>query len=162
MCFVADLFIDLLQMGIVFDRLYGWEMLPFDPAEFWSMVPPRWLTDYSFFNSPVEHAPGSRMNPLHMMRALGVEESDFVSFKLDIDTPQVEIPLVLQLNGSTELAQLVDEFFFELHFRCEFMRYCGWRYKMPEVFDGLRLDRPSALKLFSDLRHKGIRAHIWP
>lgn len=36
------------------------------------------------------------------------------------------------------------------------------RYDMPVEFDGLKLDRPSTLKYFSDLRYAGIRAHIWP
>jgi hypothetical protein len=40
-----------------------------------------------------------------------------VSFKLDIDTPQVEIPIALELLRNDEVGGLIDEFFFELHFR---------------------------------------------
>ena len=58
--------------------------------------------------------------------------------------------------------QLVDEFFFELHFRCDVMMTCGWGNKMPLELAGLPLDRHHALGLFSDLRKNGIRAHFWP
>lgn len=85
-----------------------------------------------------------------------------MSFKLDVDTPEVEIPIVLEMLNNTEMHSLIDEFFFELHFRCEVMMSCGWFHDIPESFHGLRLDRPSALKLFRDLRKFGIRAHIWP
>ncbi len=70
--------------------------------------------------------------------------------------------MALQLAHDDSLSQLVDEFFFELHFRCEIMMYCGWDDKMPEVYHGLKLDRPHTLELFQIMRKKGIRAHFWP
>ena len=85
-----------------------------------------------------------------------------MSFKLDVDTPSVEIPIALEILNDPEIHPLIDEFFFELHFRCEVLMDCGWGRKIPEEWDGLKLDRPSALKLFRDLRMKGIRAHFWP
>ena len=42
---------------------------------------------------------------------------DFVSFKLDIDHPDTEMPVALGMLSDPTLAALVDEFFFELHFR---------------------------------------------
>jgi hypothetical protein len=39
------------------------------------------------------------------------------AFKLDIDTPDMEMPIALMLRDEPELFNLVDEFFFELHFR---------------------------------------------
>ena len=38
------------QANIVFDRIYGWELTLLEPTEFWNMVPPRYLSDYTFFN----------------------------------------------------------------------------------------------------------------
>ena len=143
-----------------FDRLYGWEMTLLEPTDFWDKVPPRWKYDYSFFNAPVSKDLSSAHHPLQVMRAIGVKESDFVAFKLDIDTPSVEIPLVLQLNTTSEFFSLVDEFFFELHYRCEvFEKIWG---TPPDYIEGLATTRAAALRLFSDLRHKGIRAHFWP
>jgi hypothetical protein len=40
-----------------------------------------------------------------------------VSFKLDIDHPDTEMPVALSMLKDDKLASLVDEFFFELHFR---------------------------------------------
>jgi hypothetical protein len=85
-----------------------------------------------------------------------------VIFKLDVDTTEVEIPIALEIRNNPELHPLIDEFFFELHFRCEILMDCSWGYNVAEEANGLKLDRPSALKLFRDIRRKGIRAHIWP
>ena len=105
-----------------------------------------------------------------MLRNLRLTERDFVAFKLDIDHPETEMPIALSLldggsgsrSGSSPTGSLVDEFFFELHFRCEVMTSCGWGKKVPASSHGLTLDRPSVLQFFIDLRNKGIRAHIWP
>ena len=42
---------------------------------------------------------------------------DFISFKLDIDHPDTEIPIALALLDDSHLPSLINEFFFELHFR---------------------------------------------
>jgi len=116
---------------------------------------------YHFYNVPITSHISDLHCPLRHIKSITRKE-DFVSFKLDVDTSSVEIPLVMELVASTELLQLVDEFFFELHFHCEIMKYCGWDDKMPEKMDWLRLDRVSTLSLFADMRSKGMRAHIWP
>ena len=83
--------------------------------------------------------------------------------QLDIDTPEVEIPIALQiLNNVDNIATYIDEFFFELHFRCEYLMHCGWGQKMPENSFGLQMDRPHAMELFQNIRKLGIRAHFWP
>lgn len=132
-----------------------------EPEDFWSHVPLRYVGLYHFFNAPISADPSSHLSPTRLIKQLTSPE-DFVIFKLDIDTPNVEIPIVLDILNDTEIHPLLDEFFFELHFRCEVLMDCGWGYGMPETFQGLKLDRPSALKLFRDLRRKGIRAHFWP
>jgi hypothetical protein len=74
----------------------------------------------------------------------------------------VEIPIALELLRRPEVSRLVDEFFFELHFRCEILMYCGWGDHMPEVVEGLQMNRLGAMNYFRQLREMGIRAHIWP
>ena len=113
---------------------------------------------------PIKANISDKDSPLRVIKEIAQPE-DFVSFKLDIDCPEVEIPIVLQLLNDTTLIELVDEFFFELHFRCEVMMRCGWgtdSIAIPYEMLGLQLDRSHALELFSGLRQKGIRAHIWP
>ena len=87
------------------------------------------------------------------------KEEDFVAFKLDIDTPEIEVPIVLKLIRDPQMTKLIDEFFFELHFHSEVE--CGWSKAVPAVLDGLVLDRTGALQLFRTLREDGIRAHVW-
>ena len=100
-------------------------------------------------------------SPLRIIKQT-VLKDDFVSFKLDVDTPSIEIPIALELLSNNDLHGLIDEFFFELHFRCEIMMYCGWEDKMPEELLGLKLNREHVLEYFQNLRKVGIRSHFWP
>eukprot|EP01032_Pedospumella_encystans_P013491 gene13491-15528_t len=150
-----------LQNNIRFDAIYGWEMTLLEPNNFWTRVPKFLMPYYHFFNTPISAQTDDAQSVMRIIKQIASEE-DFVSLKLDVDTPEVEIPIVQDLVADEALHRLVDEFFFELHFRCEIMMYCGWRDKMPVEHNGLKLDRPHALQLFTTLRQKGIRAHVWP
>jgi hypothetical protein len=133
------------------------------PIPFWKSVPDSIIAIYHFFNVPITAGRYDKHSPIRLIKKIA-KEYDFVSFKLDIDTPAVEIPIALELIKDNELIQLVDEFFFELHFHCEFMEHCGWgAFEMPSIFPpDKKLDRQYTLKLFHTMRQNGIRAHIWP
>ncbi len=151
-----------LQRKIVFDQDYGFEYTLLEPQDFWRAVPPSIRPLYHFFNAPVSAGSEDKdLSPLKMLWEIATPE-DFVSFKLDIDTPEVEIPIAMELLRNPEMAKLIDEFFFELHFRCEVLMYCGWGDAMPQEYHGLKLDRESALNFFKKLRDAGIRSHFWP
>ena len=143
------------------DSLYGWEVTLLEPNSFWKKVPPKWAQSYHFYNAPISADAKEKFHPFHAMKSLGIKPEDFVSFKLDIDTPDVEIPIALELLKNSKFTELVDEFFFELHFRCEFLKDL-WGYDMPEYVNGLKLSRAGALEYFAKLRYKGIRSHFWP
>lgn len=64
-----------------------------------------------FYNFPMSAVPGDASNPLTLLRSVALP-GDFVVIKLDIDTPQVEIPLIEQLDVDPALRALVDMFFF--------------------------------------------------
>ena len=151
----------VMQTKIVFDQIYGWEYTLLEPNDFWKRVPDVLKPIYHFFNVPISAGADDPNSPLRFLKEIATEK-DFVAFKLDIDTPEVEIPLALKLAQDVELGKLVDEFFFELHFRSELLMPCGWDDAMPETFHNLTLDRPNALQLFSTLRSHGMRAHFWP
>jgi hypothetical protein len=175
----------MVQMGIPFDQLLGWELSLLEPTSFWRNVPDVWTSRYTFFNVPISSSLNNTASPLNFLlpHKLDIKPEDFVAFKLDIDTPNIEVPIALQLlkdeqalythlgDGTTQRSkyawhEVIDEFFFELHFRCEIMMYCGWDTDMPQSYkhneQELKLDRASVLKFFSALRHRGIRAHFWP
>jgi hypothetical protein len=76
-----------------------------------------------------------------------------VVFKLDIDTPSVEMPIMHQLLADPEAIALIDEMFFEYHVFDKYMQH-----QWGPVVSG---DSQSAFALFSELRAKGLRIHSW-
>lgn len=149
------------QRKVGFDRVYAWEMTLLEPRDYWRRVPMQWKHNWHFYNVPISANSSEADSPIRFVQAMAQPE-DFVAFKLDIDSPDYEMPIALSLLSDESLASLVDEFFFELHFRCEVMTSCGWGKRVPKESHGLVLDRPQILRFFIDLRKKGIRAHIWP
>lgn len=149
------------QRKVAFDQDYGYEYTLLEPQDFWKRVPNRVKPIYHFFNAPISAGADDDMSPLRFIKEIATED-DFVAFKLDVDTPVVEIPQAMAILQDPQVNKLIDEFFFELHFRCEIMMYCGWGTGMPLEYAGLKLDRVHAMGYFRDLRKLGIRAHIWP
>lgn len=143
--------------GVSFDAIYGWEATLLEPKSFWDSVPPSIIPYYHYFNAPIS----DKLSPIHILQQVARKE-DYVSLKLDIDTPSLEIPLILEIISNPSYSSLIDELFFELHFRCEYLMYCGWTENIPTRLEGLVLDRYNTLVLFQQLRQLGIRAHFWP
>jgi len=149
------------QRGVSFDQVYGWEMTLLEPTKYWSLVPAKWKPYWHFHNVPVAADVSHPDSPLRYIQQLA-RPQDFVAFKLDIDHPDMEMPIAMKLLQDPAVTALVDEFFFELHFRCEVMTSCGWGKRVPKHSHGLELVRSKVLRFFIELRQKGIRAHIWP
>jgi hypothetical protein len=149
------------QRKIAFDQVYAWEKTLLEPTDYWSRVPPKWKPFWHFYNVPISSDPLHPDSPLRFIEAIATPH-DFVSFKLDIDHPDTEMPIALALLNNPKYTNLIDEFFFELHFQCEVMTSCGWGKQVPATSHGLKLDRSHILDFFYSLRAKGIRAHIWP
>ena len=156
------------QRNVSFDMVKAWEMTILDPKEYWSRVPSQWKPYWTFMNVPISANHQHSDSPIRIIKSIATA-NDFVSFKLDIDHPDTEMPIALSLLSDPSFTRLVDEFFFELHFQCEVMTLwdtskggCGWGTRVPQSSHGLRLDRSSVLRFFAQLREKGIRAHIWP
>eukprot|EP01033_Poteriospumella_lacustris_P012473 gene12473-8915_t len=149
------------QQGIAFDHIYGWEYTLLEPTHFWSKVPPPVKPHYTFFNVPVGGDKNDPDRSFVSFLSNTVAEHDFVSIKLDIDTPQIENRIAMDLLKDQRLADLVDELFFELHFRCPVMMNCGWGGNIPTELYGLKLDTGHVLDFFAGLRKRGIRAHMW-
>lgn len=87
-----------------------------EPTDYWNRVPPNWKPYWHFHNVPIAsdiHHPDS---PIRYIRQIASVQ-DFVAFKLDIDHPDMEMPIALSLLANNTLSSLIDEFFFELHFR---------------------------------------------
>ena len=87
-------------------------------------MPEKWKPFWHFYNVPISGNQSSPNSVVSFIKNLAVQE-DFVSFKLDIDSPINEIPIALDILNDASITSLIDEFFFELHYRCDIMMYCG-------------------------------------
>lgn len=141
------------------NSIYAWEISLLEPTSFWKEVPPSLNHLYHFYNIPISSNITNKDSPLRIIKRMATPD-DFVAFKLDIDSPLTEIPIALQLVSDPKLANLIDEFFFELHFQCELIKSC-WG-DVPDHIAGLRLDRYSTMQLYLKYRLLGIRSHFWP
>jgi len=144
--------------GIEFDRIIGWEAAKTDPSNQWDVVPADIKRKTSWFNIPVTTGVGDADNPLTFIKNLTKPE-DFVVFKLDIDSPLVEIALVQQLMADPQLLELVDEFYFEHHVSGSPMQWNGWGDLQNS--DAELSTLPESYELFTFLRQHGVRAHSW-
>jgi hypothetical protein len=141
------------KFGFPFDHIYAFEKKNADPEQVYKKLPEHWLTSYHWINVGVDADPNSRLNPLKWILD-SFEEDDLIIVKLDIDTPSVELPLVLQLLSDDRYNKLVDQFYFEHHVKL----YELGRYWQNNAATGSIQD---SLNLFAGLRAKGIASHFW-
>lgn len=143
--------------GFHFDHIYGFEVTFTEPNRvFNELLPPKYMASYHWINAGVNPTPGHALNPLDsILRKYNTD--DFVVIKVDIDTADIEVPLVKQLLEDESLhasGPLVDQLYFEHHVKFKEMAPI-WRSAMKgslkDTFD-----------LFHGLRQKGIPAHFWP
>jgi hypothetical protein len=141
------------NFGFPFDHIYAYEITPQNPPIVYQLVPQKLQAAYHWINVAVNATRGARMNPLTMLLDK-YNKDDLVIVKLDVDTPSVELPLANQILEDNQLAEIVDQFYFEHHVHLQELAR-NWKASMKgSVKD--------SLDLFSRLRHEGIPAHFWP
>lgn len=144
------------ERGITFDGgMYLWEVTKHDPVHIFNLLPNFLIPFYHWYNIPCSAEKGNANNPIDMIKKL-CKPRDFVVFKLDIDTPGVELPLMQQLVEDDVAIGLIDEMFFEYHVRDKYMGpiWGPSSGNMPG-------DMQTAYDLFLKLRQKGLRIHSW-
>ena len=105
-------------------------------------------------NVPVVLSGGGEGDFLALLQSK-VRPRDFVSLKVDIDGgPELEI--MRAIADSPKLARLVDEVYFECHFR-GFPVDFGWGPYLGESSPTAK----DCLELMRKLRHGGVRSHFW-
>jgi hypothetical protein len=142
------------KFGILFDHIYAYEIKKKDPDQVFQIVPDNLRSAYHWINIGVNTTRDSHANPLTMILN-SFNQHDFIVIKLDIDTPQIELPLAEQMLENVEdFAGLVDAFYFEHHVALDELKP-NWKKSMGggSVHD--------TLHFFSKLRHAGIPAHFW-
>jgi len=151
-----------LERGIVFDHVYVWEAVPQGAEAYWADTPAEtrafWEPRLTFYDGvPVTADPADQQNnPVNRIHQLCADR-DFCAFKLDIDTPSVELPIVQQFIAQPDATRAsLDELFFEHHVHGLMQNY-GWGFDEGAV-DGTFAD---SYGLFTKLRQLGVRAHSW-
>jgi hypothetical protein len=112
------------------------------------LVPPPYYSRYHFYNAPISKNSNENSSPLKVIKDLATID-DFVALKLDIDRPMIEIPIATQILTDPKIRELIDEFFFELHFQCDLIQGC-WNPK-PDEMAGQKLDRHSVMLFFFEV-----------
>ena len=101
--------------GIEFSSIYGWEADPARSAGFFDGMPLTVLSKFHFYSRAANNVRGSPDNPLEVLGSVA-EPGDFVVFKLDIDTPELEKRIIADILPNPRWACLIDELYFEHHF----------------------------------------------
>lgn len=144
--------------GLEIDHILAWEAQFYSPEDIFARAPGDIKLKLQYFNIPASADPTSDDNPLRFIRQLCTIQ-DYVILKIDIDDTVTEVALILQLLEDRMLSRLVDELYWEHHVSGSPMQYHGWGNLSANT--GPYTNLASSYKLFSRLRHRGIRAHSW-
>lgn len=148
---------------VIFKDIYAWEARRIvDHKRFWSFLPDEVRAQMRLYNAPVSEreCPDSpqgnfseRGSFLRFLKS-AVTVDDYVVVKVDIEGGP-ELTIVESIAHIPELSELVDELYFEYHFKFTDVPH-PWG---NGSFGGKTVD--TALNLMLRLRQAGIRAHFW-
>lgn len=142
------------KFGFPFDHIYAYEMTNIPASKVYKeQLPESLFSSFHWINVGVSSDPSSRLNPLKMLLEK-YDEDDLIIVKLDIDAPDIEVPLAKQLLKDDRFVDLVDQFYFEHHVSMKEMDIFWEIGNLPETVK-------DTLQMFCDLRTKGIPAHFW-
>lgn len=141
------------KFGFKFDHIYAYEILKTDTEVAFGSVPDEWMSKYHWINMGVDPDPEGKFNPLKMI-ADKFNEDDLVVVKLDVDTHDVELPLVDQLLTDDKYkGRIIDQFYFEHH-----VKFLPMSKFWTKAAKGTLKE---SLDIFAGLRERGIGAHSY-
>lgn len=137
--------------SVKFRKWFLWEVKKQNITKIMNDIPFDIVNIYNYYNHPIVTDINSKNNPLTKIKQY--QNNSYIIFKLDVDTPQVEIPIFDYLLNNNDI--MPDEFYFEYHY---------FSYLMKKWW-GERVDNNCSLycatNKFLYLRKKGIRSHPW-
>lgn len=140
--------------GIEFDHIECWEGTT-RPDKFYSTVPQEFQDRTHYNQQYIASSPHDR-GPFvpSVIKSLAKKE-DYVLFKLDIDSGDVERGTVEHLLNHPENLAFVDEFVWEHHVEGNYLMKHAWKNSTDDmsIYD--------SYQYFLRLRQKGVRAHSW-
>mmetsp|Transcript_10262 Transcript_10262/g.11451 ORF Transcript_10262/g.11451 Transcript_10262/m.11451 type:complete len:476 (-) Transcript_10262:328-1755(-) len=143
-----------------FDSVNAYEMVT-NPKVFYDSVPKSYMDRAHYqkcavSSQPEDHSADHPFLPIVIQET--ATDEDYVLFKLDIDSPQVEsgnIEYILNQLAAEKKVD-IDELFWEHHIRGN---YLMTEWGDPELLDDITL--LESYTNFLKMRQKGIRAHSW-
>jgi len=140
------------RYGFVWDRMEAWGTST-TRVEFDATVPPEWKSKTEYHHQKVSATPDQHPFIPSVIEGKMMEE-DYVVFKLDIDSKEVETPIVEFLLTWNNLG-LLDEFVWEHHVN-NYLMAPHWR----DTQD-MSKSIADSYQYFLKLRQRGVRAHSW-
>jgi len=141
--------------GIDFDRILAFEMSVPESEFFYSMPPyVRYRTTYqqtAVVSNAKDHSVKNPFLPTLIKEK--VTPNDYVLFKLDIDSPTIEVGSILHILDDPD--NQIDEIFWEHHISGNYLLTREWGKRNPKTTIRESMD------LFLRMRQQGIRAHSW-
>jgi hypothetical protein len=141
------------SVGIDITNIIAWEKDDIIGSKAINGIPDRLVHGYQFFNHAMESGVDSVWNPLNFIKGK-CDVRDFVVFKLDIDHNPTEAAIVYQLLHDPAARALIDDFYYEDHFKNVAMKRHGW-----DIFHSTLEDY---YRNVSVARKQGLRMHYWP
>ena len=136
-----------------FTDWYMWEARGHNPRDVFKKIPGHLRPGYRWFNFPLTTAANDWDNPMNHL-LMEAKKEDVVIFKIDFDAPAIEAALIRQILAYPEVAELIDEMYFEHHVNHDILKN-AWGTQKSKVYHS------DSLKLFTALRQVGVRAHSW-
>lgn len=134
-----------------FKKWFLWEIKKQNISLLMKEIPNDIVNIYNYYNKPIVIDIKSNDNPLKIIKEY--QNNSYVIFKLDVDTPKVELPILHYLINNYDV--IPHEFYFEYHFYSKIMM--KWWGNSVDYNCTLYC----ATKKFLHLREKGIRSHGW-
>lgn len=137
--------------SLKYKKWFLWEIKRQDIKKIMKEIPISIKEVYNYYNKPINVDIKSNDNPLKILKKY--QYNSYIIFKLDVDNPKVELPILDYLINSSEFK--LDEFYFEYHYYSKIMM--KWWGKNVDYNCSLYC----AINKFLYLRKKGIRSHPW-
>jgi hypothetical protein len=140
------------RYGVHWDHIFAWEGSTYN-STFYKTVPSEWVSKTTYHQQLISTSPATTPF-LPAIIALKTRPSDYVVFKLDIDSKSVE-SVITDYMIKWDKLNLIDEFVWEHHVDNYLMA--------PSWGDTQDMTKSIAdsYSYFLILRQKGVRAHSW-
>lgn len=142
------------KLGVHFDEIYAFELTPYNHSAYWESVPKDVLPRLHLYNAPIDATPGSKFNPLEIIRHI-YRPGDFVVFKLDVDAEAIETAIIEQILADGQMPSIISEMFYEKHYNSRDMDPWFAAYHFQSDFS-------EALHDMQRMRQHGLHIHYWP